>query len=646
MSTLSVSPPFPLITDIDGQPLEDGYIWIGSANLPPIGNPIAAYWDAALTIPAALPVRTRGGYPVNAGTPARLYVGSDYSILVQNKNGSTLYSAPAATERYSDPVITGVSSAEVSFLQAGLGAVVRTAQSKMRDVVSVKDFGAVGDGVADDTAAIQAALTSLTATGGEVQIPRGTYLISAPLQYASNLTIRGAGAASIIKNTTTRTDDKVMLQPIAINGTVSKVDVSDIAFDQRGDHYGDSTSSLLMSINGTTGFALRNVIFRNCITMAVWNDSSASGAASTKQFSAIGCRVENSNGGGFSFFGEIIDSLISGCHFESCKDDAVAFQDLASAPTEIPANIAICGNTFKNNNRRNSYSSTPHAILIFGSKDVAITGNAIEYTCADGIVVQSGAANRSSNVTVAGNTVKFAGSTPDSTAGVPGSGIRAASSDNVVISGNTVLNSRTSGIGAGRCNTVSVSGNTVQLSGNEGISIGDCVDAVVSANVSLDNGTSLVNQFGILTESTNGTFFCKNVTIVGNRSGDTRSGGARTQNYGFYNAGTDTTQIDVSGNNFFNNVTGALGGNWTFLTLRKFRNNFGESYNNDSGNDSVAAAASTCVVTHRLGATPSVVLVTPRLNQTMYVSARDATTFTVTTSGVGPIAFDWYAEVL
>jgi hypothetical protein len=35
MTALSIQPPFPLITDIDGQPLEDGYIWIGVANLPP-----------------------------------------------------------------------------------------------------------------------------------------------------------------------------------------------------------------------------------------------------------------------------------------------------------------------------------------------------------------------------------------------------------------------------------------------------------------------------------------------------------------------------------------------------------------------------------------------------------------------------------
>jgi hypothetical protein len=93
MSALSVQPPFPIFTETDGQPLENGYIWIGTANLNPITNPIAVYWDAALTQPAAQPIRTIFGYPANAGTPGRLYVNVNYSIQVQNKNGSVVYTS-------------------------------------------------------------------------------------------------------------------------------------------------------------------------------------------------------------------------------------------------------------------------------------------------------------------------------------------------------------------------------------------------------------------------------------------------------------------------------------------------------------------------------------------------------------------------
>jgi len=72
-------------------------------------------------------------------------------------------------------------SSTVGFLQAGAGAVTRTAQNKMRDTVSVKDFGAVGDGVTNDAAAIQAAVNSLPATGGGLYFPTGTYLIGSAI---------------------------------------------------------------------------------------------------------------------------------------------------------------------------------------------------------------------------------------------------------------------------------------------------------------------------------------------------------------------------------------------------------------------------------------------------------------------------------
>ena len=59
----------------------------------------------------------------------------------------------------------------LQFLQPGTGAVTRTAQSKLQETASVKDFGAVGDGITDDTAAINAAINA----SNNVFIPPGTY---------------------------------------------------------------------------------------------------------------------------------------------------------------------------------------------------------------------------------------------------------------------------------------------------------------------------------------------------------------------------------------------------------------------------------------------------------------------------------------
>ncbi|MFY9586677.1 MAG: glycosyl hydrolase family 28-related protein [Actinomycetota bacterium] len=58
----------------------------------------------------------------------------------------------------------------------------------------VRDFGAVGDGVADDTAAIQAAINSLTGVSGEIFLPNGSYLISAPLVVTARMRLRGIGS--------------------------------------------------------------------------------------------------------------------------------------------------------------------------------------------------------------------------------------------------------------------------------------------------------------------------------------------------------------------------------------------------------------------------------------------------------------------
>jgi hypothetical protein len=66
------------------------------------------------------------------------------------------------------------------------GAVGKTLNDKMQDLVSVKDFGAKGDGTTDDTASIQAAINLACTYGGNVYLPAGTYKISAALVFSMN----------------------------------------------------------------------------------------------------------------------------------------------------------------------------------------------------------------------------------------------------------------------------------------------------------------------------------------------------------------------------------------------------------------------------------------------------------------------------
>jgi len=84
--------PFEMFTDTSGNPLEDGYLYIGTAGLNPETNPVSVYWDDALTLAAAQPIRTLNGFPSRGGTASRLYVGTDYSLTVKDKNSVIVFS--------------------------------------------------------------------------------------------------------------------------------------------------------------------------------------------------------------------------------------------------------------------------------------------------------------------------------------------------------------------------------------------------------------------------------------------------------------------------------------------------------------------------------------------------------------------------
>lgn len=82
-----------------------------------------------------------------------------------------------------------------SFTANGTGAVTRTSVDKFSDIVSIKDFGAAGDGLTDDALAIQNAL----AAHDSVLVPDGVYLISNTINLASGKSLIGLGNASVLK---------------------------------------------------------------------------------------------------------------------------------------------------------------------------------------------------------------------------------------------------------------------------------------------------------------------------------------------------------------------------------------------------------------------------------------------------------------
>lgn len=83
---------------------------------------------------------------------------------------------------------------QLGFLPAGVGAVTRTIQNKLRDTVSVKDFGAVGDGSTDDTSAINTALIAVNALGKvALYFPAGVYRYSGGGWLGNGVVITGAG---------------------------------------------------------------------------------------------------------------------------------------------------------------------------------------------------------------------------------------------------------------------------------------------------------------------------------------------------------------------------------------------------------------------------------------------------------------------
>ncbi len=133
--------------------------------------------------------------------------GDQTSMLRYDKNESPAnLSLPSKFERANKglgfdgagnlvPVSLDGASSLPNFLADGTGAVSRNTNAKIADAISVKDFGAVGDGLTDDSEAFQQALIA----NDFVFIPSGQYLISSTIALSEGQILMGAGVSSILR---------------------------------------------------------------------------------------------------------------------------------------------------------------------------------------------------------------------------------------------------------------------------------------------------------------------------------------------------------------------------------------------------------------------------------------------------------------
>lgn len=95
-----------------------------------------------------------------------------------------------APEPLSPSSVAASDAASIAYNQGGTGAKDTTVRAKLQESVSVKDFGATGDGSTDDAAAIQAAIDAISSSGGgKVRVPFSTYAIASRIVPKDNVSL-------------------------------------------------------------------------------------------------------------------------------------------------------------------------------------------------------------------------------------------------------------------------------------------------------------------------------------------------------------------------------------------------------------------------------------------------------------------------
>ena len=191
-----------------------------------------------------------------------------------------------------------------NYTQSGTGAAARSIQSKLSDVVSVKDFGAAGTGSTDDTVSIQYAVDYATSTGKCVYFPAGIYPISSTI----STTLSGDKSISFL-------GDGVGVSIIRLNPAGSG---NGIQITLPGEYW-------LSDAGGSNGFSMRGLTFEtqkspsdNSSGIKIIGDSFAGRPQRTIIISEVEFQAKTDTNYGFNKWLHIVrqgDIKISDCNF-------------------------------------------------------------------------------------------------------------------------------------------------------------------------------------------------------------------------------------------------------------------------------------------------------------------------------------------
>ncbi len=221
---------------------------------------------AAITQPVALDALGRSTVPVYLTAPARMIVQSAAGATlldIERVDGlraettalvNTLWPAETSVNAMATALATSLGGTDGTFKFSGTGSSQRSVQTKLSESISVKDFGAKGDGITDDTNAITSAIAfAASVSGGTLKFPAGTYLISSALGVSaqSNIAFVGDGAsASIIKNTSSSGN------AFTLNNS------SNISFNNIGITASSVSTGIAISMIGAG--TVTNILFNGC----------------------------------------------------------------------------------------------------------------------------------------------------------------------------------------------------------------------------------------------------------------------------------------------------------------------------------------------------------------------------------------------